>query len=145
MNADPLLLELFADDDSATQASFVQLCRHSPAFRRWLWREFVRDSAVRASVARVIKDGNGAPGDGPRGCGALADEARSWRVEQRHLRQQSPRLARPYGGLTYDETVSLARQHQAGTVDLATFLLAHDWRLAGIKAKNSAALGRVAT
>ena len=139
------LSRLLADDgDSATQASFVQLCRVSPAFRRWLWEDFTRDPQLRAKVARVVADAKAPAVNGARWFAELAEEDHAWREEQHRLQKEMPRLVRPYGGLTWNEVERLVRYYQAGTLDLGTFLLVHAWREAGASAEASPLLTRAA-
>lgn len=52
--SEKLLQSLLDDEDSAAQASFIQLCRRSPAFRHWLWEDFARDAKVRKKVEQVV-------------------------------------------------------------------------------------------
>lgn len=144
MHSDPLCRQLAEDEDSAAQASFVQLCRRSPAFRRWLWHDFATDPTLRANVARIVADASAPAVNGTRWFAALAEEDRAWREEQRRLQHEMPHLVRPYGGLTWLEVEKLIRYHQAGTLDLGTFLLVHAWREAGADAIHSPVLTRAA-
>ncbi|MDE3084202.1 MAG: hypothetical protein KGJ37_03145 [Verrucomicrobiota bacterium] len=138
-----LFRQLIEDEDSATLALFRQLCRRSSTLRRWLWEDFVREKKVRSGFAQFIK--NSAPlSNGAHWAAELNGEDRAWREERRRLRQQMPHAARPYGGLSRSEMEKLVRQYQAGTVDVGVFLLAHDWRKAAAKAKDSSVLVRSA-
>jgi hypothetical protein len=132
------------DDDSAAALLFMQCCRQSPALRRWLWRDFARHASVRASLAKRLRDGALPPANGAHSLAELTGEGRAWREEQRRLKTELPRFARPYGGLTWAEMEKLVRRYQAGTLDLGTFLLAHVWRGTGGAGKASPALLRSA-
>ncbi|MDB6168274.1 MAG: hypothetical protein JWM88_1138 [Verrucomicrobia bacterium] len=124
---DSLLRRLVAhNDESATVAQFVELCRQSPELRHWLWEDFGRDAKVRAAVAEMIADASGTPAET---FAELTNDAGTWREVRRQLKAQMP--AQLYGGLTWAEVVHLVRRYQAGTVDLGVFLLAHDWRKVG--------------
>jgi signal transduction histidine kinase len=120
---DSLLLRLSASDETASLALLAQLCRQCPPLRRWLWSDFGHDAAVRRTFARLVEDDPAAPL--PERSIDLSDDGRSWREEQRRLRAELP--TRPYGGLSRAEVETLIRRFQAGSVDLGTFLLAHDW------------------
>jgi hypothetical protein len=85
-----------------------------------------------------------APTNGAHSLAELTGEGHAWREEQRRLRTELPRLARPYGGLTWAEMEKLVRRYQAGALDLGTFLLAHEWRGTGGAGKASPALLRSA-
>lgn len=143
-DTDKLSRQLAEDEDSATQASFVQLCRRSPAFRRWLWSDFATNAALRAKVARVIADKSAPAVNGMHWFAALAEEDRAWRQEQQRLQSAMSHLVRPYGGLARLEVEKLIRIHQAGTLDLGAFLLVHAWREAGSEAISSPVLTRAA-
>jgi hypothetical protein len=132
------------DDDSAAALLFVECCRQSPALRRWLWRDFARHANVRSSLAKRLRDGVVPPTNGAHSLAELTGEGHAWREEQRRLKAELPRLARPYGGLTWAEMEKLVRRYQAGTLDLGTFLLAHEWRGTGGPGKASPALLRSA-
>ncbi len=114
------------DDESATLAMLVQLCRQSPELRHWLWEDFGRDAKVRRKFAQIVDDSAMSSVGGFR---ELTDDARPWHEERRHLREQM--RVKIYGGLTWNEVTQLIRRYQAGTVDLGVFLLAHDWRKTG--------------
>lgn len=116
------------DEDSAAVLVFMECCRQSPALRRWLWRDFTRNASVRASLAKGLRDGSVPPANGAHSLVEFTGESHAWREEQRRLRAELPRLARPYGGLSWAEMEKLVRRYQAGTLDLGTFLLAHEWR-----------------
>lgn len=126
--SDESLLRRLAEnnDESATLAMLVQLCRESSQLRHWLWEDFGRDAKVREIFAQVV----GNPAAPPIGeFIELTSDAASWLKERRHLREQMP--AGIYGGLKWDEVTRLIRQFQAGTIDLGVFLLAHSWRKDG--------------
>jgi len=114
------------NDESATLAMLIQLCRESPELRHWLWQDFGRDAKVRAKFAQVVKDGSS-----PRMGGfiELTNDAASWLEELRQLREQTP--AGIYGGLTWNQVTQHIRHYQAGTIDLGVFLLAQEWRKSG--------------
>ncbi|HTB79561.1 MAG TPA: hypothetical protein VK717_01610 [Opitutaceae bacterium] len=114
------------NDESATVAMLTQLCRESPELRHWLWEDFARDAEVRTKFARIVDSAGSAPAGA---FSELTNDAGSWRKERRKLREQTP--AALYGGLTWKEIMKLIRQHQAGTIDIGVFVLAHDWRKAG--------------
>ena len=122
-----LLLRLAEnDDDSATIALLVTLCRQSPKLRHWLWEDFGRDAKTRARFAALVAKTGEITASGFL---ELTDDAAALREEQRRLRAQiSPAC---YGGLTWGEVVALIRHYQAGTLDQGVFLLAHDWRASG--------------
>lgn len=142
--SESLFRALLDDDESAAQASFIDLCRNSPAFRHWLWEDFAHDAKVRTKVAQVVDSGSASPANGTRWFAALADEDRSWREERHRLQKEMPDAPRLYGGLTWAEIESLVRHYQAGSLDLGVFLLAHDWRRAGDSAAASPVLARAA-
>src|ERR1700690_2098625 len=110
-NNESLLRRLGQNDESATLAMFIQLCRDSPDLRHWLWEDFGRDAKVRRKFARLIADPSSPPVDGFR---ELADEAGPWQKERLLLRQQMPVAL--YGGLTWTEVTQLIRRYQAGTI-----------------------------
>jgi len=132
------------DDDGAAALLFVECCRQSPALRRWLWRDFARHTNVRASLAKRLRDAAAPKASGAHLLAELTGDGRAWKEEQRRLKAELPRLARPYGGLTWPEMEKLVRRYQAGTLDLGTFLLAHGWRSTGGPGKASPALLRAA-
>jgi hypothetical protein len=126
MNDEPLLRRLAQnDEESATLAMLLQLCRQSPELRHWLWEDFGRDENVRSKFAQAVTD-SASPLSGFR---ALTDDAGPWEEERRRLREQMP--LQLYGGLTWNEVTQLIRHYQAGTVDLGMFLLAEEWRKVG--------------
>jgi hypothetical protein len=108
--------------ESAAVSLFLDLCRGSPELRHWLWEDFARDPAKRERLAVALRRD-------PRKCTRFADingESDAWREETRLLRAKLPR--RPYGGLTFAEVRELLVRHQAGTLDLAAFFFASEWR-----------------
>jgi hypothetical protein len=113
-------------DESAAAALLTQLCRESPELRHWLWEDFGRSAQVRKRFAVVIKDSASLPVGG---FADLTGDSGPRREEERRLRERFS--ARIYGGLTWKELMTLIRHHQAGGVDLGTFLLARDWPKAG--------------
>jgi hypothetical protein len=113
-------------DESATAALLTQLCRESPELRHWLWEDFGRNVQVRKKFAAVVKDSASPPVGG---FADLTNDSGPLREEERRLREQFP--AGLYGGLTWNEIMTLIRHHQAGGVDLGAFLLARDWQNAG--------------
>jgi hypothetical protein len=110
-----------ATDESAAAELFVELCRASPALRRWLWTDFARDPEARAAVARHILGRNGVAH-----FAELTGDAAAWRRERQHLQTAIPRGI--YGGLTWSELQKLILQFRSARTDLAAFLLAHDWQ-----------------
>lgn len=127
----PSFLSGLDDDESAVAVLFLQCCRRSPVLRRWLWRDFVRSATVRAAFAKRVRDGAPLPANGAHSLAEVIGETRAWHEEQNRLKAELPQLARPYGGLTWNEMEKLVRHYQAGTLDLGTFLLAHAWRSTG--------------
>lgn len=125
-DSDPLLQRLGASDETASLALVTQLCRRCPAFRLWLWHDFVRDAKIRQRFARVVDDATQSP---PARLIDLSDDGRSWREERERLRTELP--TRPFGGLSLRQVETLLRRFQAGGIDLGTFVLARDWREAG--------------
>jgi hypothetical protein len=113
-------------DESAAAALLTQLCRESAELRHWLWEDFGRSAQVRKRFAAMVKDSASPPVGG---FSELTGDNGPLREEERRLRGQFP--ARIYGGLTWNEVVTLIRHHQAGGVDLGAFLLARDWHKAG--------------
>lgn len=136
-----MLNRLLAEtEESATVALFVQLCRESPALRRWLWQEFAQDEKTRAGFATLIKH----RGDvAPSRVAELAETDRGRATELHHLKQQVS--ARIFGGRTWSEIEAIVAQLRAGRADLGTFLLALQWQRAGSEANASAMLQRAAT
>lgn len=124
--ADPLLSRLAATDDAASLAILTHLCRQSPGLLHWLAEDFGRDPAIRKRFARLVESDTQAP---PSRFADLTADNTAWREERRRLREQLS--TRPYGGLARPEVETLIRHHQAGALDLGTFLLAHHWRKAG--------------
>ncbi|MGH7996286.1 MAG: hypothetical protein ACREFX_08040, partial [Opitutaceae bacterium] len=114
------------DDESAAAAILAQLCRQSPELRHWLWEDFGRDARVRAKFAQFVKDGSAPP---LARFADLTDDGNGLREEQRRLRERFP--AGVYGGLTWNQVVTLIRHHQSGTIDVGAFLLAQAWRESG--------------
>jgi len=124
--ADSLLLRLSTSDEAASLALLAQFCRQCPPLRRWLWGDFRHDATARRAFAQVVDD---PAASFPERFIDLSDSGGSWREEQRRLRAELP--TRPYGGLSRAEIETLIRRFQAGSVDLGTFLLAHDWDAVG--------------
>jgi hypothetical protein len=113
-------LRAFAEsDDDAAFRLFAQLCRSSPALREWLWEEFARKSKTRAKIAAALAQPN-ADHDAE-----AFTENRPLQIEAARLRENLSR--RIYGGLTWGEVETLIRHHQAGKLDLGTFLLVSEW------------------
>jgi hypothetical protein len=119
----PLLRRLSASDETASLALLAHLCRQCPAFRVWLWDGFGRDPNQRKRLAEIVDD---AKAPLPERFADLSDDGQPWREERQRLREELP--VRGFGGLSRAEIERLIRRHQAGTIDLGTFLLAHDWR-----------------
>jgi len=113
-------------EDSATAAIqlLADLCRQSPELHDWLREDFARNAHVRERFARMVRTSSSQ--EIANGFASLNDEDRPWRAECQHLRRNghAPRI---YGGLTFAEMERLFRHYEAGTIDLGTFLLAHQW------------------
>lgn len=114
------------DDESAALALLVHLCRASPQLRHWLWRDFAKNPRSRSRLAKLIK--TAAPPAGLRFID-LTDDGAAFSKERRRLRARFP--AGLYGGLTWTELMTLIRKHEAGTLDLGTFLLVQLWQEVG--------------
>lgn len=122
--ASPAALRAFAeDDDDAASRLFCRLCRSSPSLREWLWEEFARKPKARSRLASLL-----AKDESDEEAALFLTENRSLRIEAAALREKVP--ARIYGGLTWREVEELVRHYQAGKLDLGTFLLVNEWKLA---------------
>lgn len=131
--SNPALLACVTEDSATAALRLIaELCRQLPALKEWLWEEFARSATVRDAFARLIRE-PAAPLDG---FASLAGEDRAWQAERQRLRQQG---AAPgiYGGLSWPEMERLFRRYEAGTLDLGTFLLAHQWQAARATGKIS--------
>lgn len=140
----PVVLASLADDSTVAALKLLaDLCRQQPDLRDWLWAEFARDAKARERFGRMIDDPAAAPVDGANGFAQLTGEDRAWRKEREWLRRNwnghAPRI---YGGLTWSEMEKAVRHYEAGTLDLGTFLLAHDWCEANKNGKVSPELMR---
>ncbi|MEO6003429.1 MAG: hypothetical protein ABIZ04_01700 [Opitutus sp.] len=115
-----------AVEDSATAAIqlLADLCRQFSELHDWLREDFARNPTVRERFTRMVKT-SPSP-EIANGFASLNGEDRPWQAERRYLRQKegAPRI---YGGLTWAEMECLFRRYEAGTIDLGTFLLAHQW------------------
>lgn len=123
-------------DESATVALFVQLCRHSPALRHWLWEDFARDAATREQFASRLRRG----AEPVARFAELTGEFDAWREERRQLQAKIPQAI--YGGLTWQELEKLINHYRAGRTDLGLFILAQDWISGGASAVKSPRLMR---
>lgn len=126
-------------DESATAALFVQLCRQSATLRQWLWEDFARDPAVRRRFGLLLRETK--PVAVERVAQLTADVA----PREEELRQLRAKFSdRIYGGLSWREVEALVGQFRAGRADLAAYLLALQWRRAGVSASESPHLMRCA-
>lgn len=136
------VLECLAEERSTAAIRLLaELCRSEPELRDWLWNEFARDSDVRSRLAQLI-DTSVVPVDGINGFAQLNGEDRAWRVEQNRLRESNGQELGIFGGLTWSEMEQVFRQYEAGSLDLGTFMLAHDWNEAGRSGKTPPELMR---
>jgi hypothetical protein len=113
-------------ENSATAAIqlLADLCRQLPELHDWLREDFARNEHVRERFNLMVKAS--APPEIANGFASLNGEDRPWQAERQRLRHNghAPRI---YGGLTFAEMERLFRRYEAGTIDLGTFLLAHQW------------------
>jgi hypothetical protein len=123
---DPLFKRMAENtDESAAAALLTQLCRESPELRHWLWADFGRHARVRKKFAGIVKK---PASPAVASFADLAGAKGPLRKERTLGKRSSTRL---YGGLTWNEVMSLIHRHQAGGVDLGTFLLVQAWQEAG--------------
>ena len=102
----------------------ADLCRQHPEVHDWLREDFARNATARDRFTHMVKTSSSP--EIANGFASLNGEDRPWQAEREHLRQNG-RAPRIYGGLTWAEMECLFRRYEAGTIDLGTFLLAHQW------------------
>lgn len=121
-----VLIALTEDGPTAALRLLADLCQHYPEVHVWLEQDFARDAGIRARFARLIDRRAVLPADTLNGFAHLNGEDHSWQTERGHLRQNG-QASKIYGGLTWAEMETAFRRYEAGTLDLGTFLLAHQW------------------
>lgn len=121
-----VLAAIAEDGPTAALRLLADLYRRCPELRVWLEQDFTRSAEVRTRFEQLLDHPDALPTDTFDGFAHLNGEDRSWQTERAHLRQKgsAPRI---YGGLTWAEMEVAFRRYEAGTLDLGTFLLAHQW------------------
>ena len=115
-----LLHELTLPDDAAELRHLVELCRHSPRIRAWLFGRFANDVATQTAFRAVLSGGAGSAAPGTVWSPVLQrqvlSEPRQWDAEPRR-----------FGGLTEAGVLTLIKRYQAGYIDETIFLLVRCW------------------
>jgi hypothetical protein len=128
---DELFVLLGDTQETATVTLFLQLLRESPSLRQWLRTSYFHPQARRrlnACLDNTIDIPSHAR-TGRQILGWLADADEPRLREVAHLQSRVGSVeSRLHGGLTRAQVVQLIRRYQAGSIDLAPFLLAFAWR-----------------